>query len=310
MGNTWTTANIAPNAVKGKTIIVTGANSGTGYFTALELGIAGAHVILACRSKERGEQAVKELKERAPNATFELQLLDLSDLSDVKRFAEDFGKRTNNSAAVDIIINNAGIMKPPFAKSKDGFESQLATNHLGHFALIKHMMPFLEKSSSPRIVVVSSLAAYRGAKTFSASNPSAVEIDFTKKNGEGYNPDAIYAETKLANLLFIKQLSKRYPKLTCVASHPGITASNLWQYNSKQNALKMFMQSSENGALPIIRAATEPQEKLVSGESYFAPRGCGVAGAPVGAWWPKLALDEEFAKRYWEASAKATGVDY
>lgn len=306
MGNAWTTANI-PSSVSGKTIIVTGANSGTGYYTALGLGQSGANVILACRSTERGEAALKSLRGAVPNGNFELKKLDLSDLSDVRRFADEFLKEEK---PLDVIVNNAGIMKPPYSKSVDGFESQMAANHLGHFALVGLLLPALQKSSQPRVVAVSSLAAWRGSKTVSPQNKDEIVIDFTKNDGKDYNADIIYAETKLANLLFMKELARRHPGIMSVAAHPGITASNLWQHTPKQDMLKKIMQSSENGALPLLRAATEAHGNLKSGESYFAPRGFGWAGAPVSGWFPPLAKDEQFCKAYWAASEAATGVKY
>ena len=305
MGNAWTTANI-PTSVSGKTVVVTGANSGTGYFTALALGQAGAKVVLACRSKERGEAALAELRKEAPSAAFELQSLDLSDLASVRRFADDWN---NSGRPLDVLVNNAGVMKPPYALSVDGFESQMAANHLGHFALTGLLMPSLELAEAPRVVAVSSLAAWRGRKADTIAG-GGFAIDFVKCGGADYAADAIYAETKLANLLFMRELARRHPKITAVAAHPGITASSLWRYADRQTLLKTFMQSSESGALPLIRAASEPQTLVVSGRTYFAPRGCGWAGAPVGGWFPALAKDEAYCAAYWEASAKATGVNY
>lgn len=297
MGNAWTTAKIP--SLTGQTALVTGANSGTGYHTALELSRCGATVVMACRNKEKGEAAVAEIKKAFPQARVELRLLDLSSLKDVERFSKEF---ISEGRTLDLLINNAGVMKPPYNTTEDGFELQLASNHLGHFALVGQLLASFEKSSNPRVVAVSSLAAWRAKK----QNLEA--LDFVKSK-ETYDADDVYAETKLANLLFIQQLAKKHPHITAVAAHPGITASDLWRHNARQKTLKLFMQSSASGALPILRAAVEPKENIVSGQSYFAPRG-SIGGYPVNGWMPPLANDNQLAETYWIASEKATGVRY
>lgn len=310
MGAGWSTADI-PQDVAGRRVIVTGANSGIGYYAALALGIAGADVAIACRSKERGEAALAELRKEAtaagaPNALFSLRLLDLASQKDIRRFADEYN---SEDKPLDILINNAGIMMPPYEVTEDGFESQLAANHLGPFALTGLLMPSLERSyeasgktRKPRVVAVASMASWRVM-----AKPSP--IDF-KKAEATYDKMAVYGESKLANLLFTRELSRRHPHIVATAAHPGGSSTNLQRYQF--GFAKSICQSAANGALPTIRAACEDEANVsVEGNSfYFGPRGLGWAGCPTYAWIPPFAKDAAFAAEYWEASAKATGVDY
>ena len=190
----------------------------------------------------------------------------MSSLQSVRAFAKRFASRPN--PVIDTLINNAGVMMiPQRQESPDGFEMQFATNHVGHFALTGLLLPNLKDSKSPRVVSVSSLAAWS-----SKLKPGA--IDFECKTG--YNPGQVYHNTKAANLLFMKELSARYPKILAVAAHPGVSSTNL-QTNTKYDKIRWMMQTPESGALPSIRAATDANAKPCS---YFAPR-FSTFGAPT-----------------------------
>jgi NAD(P)-dependent dehydrogenase (short-subunit alcohol dehydrogenase family) len=278
----------------GKTIIVTGANKGIGFYTALELGRVGANVTCVVRDAKAGQEAITEMKKIVPGGLFELAVFDISDLAQVRRFAAEFSKQHDK---LDTLINNAGVMRLPERElSNDGFEMQLATNHLGHFALTGLLLPLLQRSSCPRVVVVSSVAAYNGV----VPDP----IDFSKS--KLYDPGAVYAESKLANLLFMRQLAKKYPSITAVGAHPGLTSTDIYQHSSYKY-FTWAMQHPETGALPILRAATE--EGLKS-ETYFGPRVGMWIGAPYEAWRPPAALSDPLCQQYWAASEQATHVTY
>ena len=295
MGTTWSANNIPEQA--GKVVLVTGANSGIGFFIAQELGRAKAQVILGCRDEKRGSDALASMRAAVPEGNFTLKLLDVSSLADVERFANEFLREYKR---LDILINNAGVMTPPtYRTSVDGFEIQMATNHLGPFALTGRLMPLLEATPGARVVAVSSLAAFQGAKYDN--------IDFTL-GSKKYNARGIYGDSKLANQLFMDELGRRHPKILSVGAHPGLSNSNLHTGN-RFSKLTWAMQSSLMGALPILRAAVEPD--LVSG-AYFAPRGLfGVGGHPTGKTFrPSAARDAAYAARYWDASEKATGVRF
>lgn len=292
MGAGWSASHVTD--FTGKRILITGANSGIGYFTARALGNAGADVIIACRNKEKGEEALAKLRKECPHGKFELRLLDLTDLKDVARFSDEFNAQ---NVALDVLINNAGVMTPPYELTKDGFELQLGTNHLGHFALTGHLLKSLLKSESPRVVVVASLAAL-----FAPKHHHEKDIDFTKSESS-YSPFRTYAESKLANLLFMRELGRRYPKIVSVAAHPGASSTNLQRHH--YSFAQVLSQSAENGALPTLRAVCEG----TSGE-FYGPRGIGWAGYPKSVSIPHAAKDDAYALKMWQASEKATGVTY
>lgn len=291
MGTGWSTNNIP--TLSSKRAIVTGANCGIGYYTALALGAAGAEVIIACRSQERGIEALHKLRKECPGGKFELRQLDLSSLGDIARFADAINAEQK---PLDILINNAGVMYPPYEQTKDGFELQLGTNHLGHFALTGRLMRSLLKSDSPRVVTVSSTMAWWAYRQS--------VFDFVKSPAT-YNPVACYTESKIDNLLFMRELGRRYPKIISTAAHPGASNTNLLRY--RYTFLRFVCQSAASGALPTLMAATEPS--ITSG-TYFGPRGFGYAGYPVKAWLPSITRDDSYAKALWSASEKATGVEY
>lgn len=297
-------------ALAGTLTVVTGANSGIGYRTALELARKGSSVILACRNPAKAEDAFKRLKAEVPGAKAELASLDLSDLKSVRAFGAAFAAR---GAALDLLINNAGIMAPLARKtSTDGFELQMATNHLGHFLLTSLLLPSLRRSPSPRAVTVASIAHRRG------------RIDFDDlQSSRSYSPFASYAQTKLANLLFAFELQRRADKaglkLLSVAAHPGVAMTSIIVNGLGGGAQTLltrlinfvsplYMHSEEQGALPTLYAATMPG--VVPG-GYYGPDGFReMVGFPVRVDCKPQAKDTAAAARLWEISEKLTGAKF
>jgi len=299
----WTVQDIPDQA--GRLAVVTGANSGLGLATARELARHGARVVLACRSEERGAAALAGLEASVPRADARLELLDLGDLASVRAFAE---RLSAQEAGLDLLINNAGIMAVPFAKTADGFESQFGTNHLGHFALTGLLLDLLRARPGARVVTVSSGMHRIG------------RIRFDNLNGERrYMRWLAYGQSKLANLLFTFELERRAKAaglaLDAYASHPGYAATNL-QTSGKgwldhvwaAVGNTVFAQSAEHGAWPSLYAATTPDlpgGSFVGPDEWMEMRGSPHVVVPISA-----ALDEETAKRLWERSEELTGVTY
>jgi NAD(P)-dependent dehydrogenase (short-subunit alcohol dehydrogenase family) len=297
MKSNWTAENI-PN-LTGKIAIVTGANSGIGYEMARALARKKATVILACRNKDKGESAVRQIDREYPEAKAELMQLDLSDLALVRRFADEFTSHYNR---LDILINNAGIMATPFGKTADGFELQFGTNHLGHFALTGLLLDLIIRTLQARVITVSS-----GGHRFG-------EIDFDNLNGEkGYNRQRAYAQSKLANLLFTYELQRRFEgagvDAIAVAAHPGWTATNLQVHWRIIRMLNPFIaQKPEMGALPTLYAATAPD---VQGGDYYGPRGWHeLRGYPTKVQSSDSSNDTAVAAKLWTISEELTSVRY
>ncbi len=289
----WSVKDIGSQ--QGKVAIVTGANSGIGYFTALALGRAGADVTLACRDPARGPQALAKLRAEAPEATFRLEPLDLANLASVRGFANAF---VASGRQLDLLVNNAGVMALPSRElTADGFERQFGTNHLGPFALTGLLLPALRQSKAPRVVVVSSAVA----------DFARIELD-NLQSEKRYAPMRTYGQTKLSNLLFMLGLNARAPWLKAVAAHPGGSETELQRHGLLNKlAMKVIGQSASEGALPSLRAATED----VPAGTYFGPRGLmHLRGAPVVVKPPKRALDAGVATQLWEASERLTAVTY
>ncbi|MGD0678626.1 MAG: oxidoreductase [Polyangiaceae bacterium] len=282
--------------LRGKTAIVTGANSGIGFHTGLELGRAGALVVVACRDPKRGEDAINRLRSAAPGASFRLEALDLADLASVRSFATRF---LAAGEPLDILVNNAGVMAIPERQlTAEGFERQFGTNHLGHFALTGLLLPALRRSRAPRAVTVSSAVAYWG------------RIEFGNLQSErSYSPARAYASSKLANLLFMLELGRRASWLTSVAAHPGATHSNLQQHTGLGVKLVMAViaQQADRGALPSLYAAVGD---VATGEFYGPALIFHMQGSPVEVRLPKRALNLESARNLWDASERLTGVRY
>ena len=302
----WT-ADAIPD-LTGQTAVVTGANSGLGFHTVLELARYGAQVVMACRDLRRGEAALGEVKKEVGRTEIELRRLDLADLSSVRAFAVEM-----NTAhpTLDILVNNAGIMAIPRRKTADDFEMQLGINHLGHFALTGLLLPCLARSADPRVVTVSSQLHTMGT------------IDFDDLMSERrYGPWRAYGQSKLANLLFTFELHRRVARagleLRSVASHPGYAATNLmstaartrhaWVRRASATVTRVVAQPAAHGALPSLYAATMPD---VTGGEFFGPNSfAGSRGYPTRVKAAAKAYDPVTAGRLWDHSAELTGVDY
>jgi NAD(P)-dependent dehydrogenase (short-subunit alcohol dehydrogenase family) len=302
----WTAADIPDQT--GRTAVVTGANSGLGYHTALELARHGARVVLACRDAGRGAEAVRRLIDAAPGAAVELGILDLADLASVRRFAES----PAGAGGPDLLVNNAGVMALPLRRTADGFEMQFGTNHLGHFALTGLLLPGLLARPDARVVTVSS-GLHRVGR-----------IDFADLNAErGYHRWRAYAQSKLANLLFTLELQRRVEaagaNLLAAAAHPGYAATNLQTGSIRLTGQRrteplvrlgnrLFAQTDAMGALPTLFAATAP---TVGGGDYFGPDGLfEQRGHPGPAHRTRRAKDAATAGRLWKASEDLTGIHY
>jgi len=303
----WT-ANDIPD-LSGKTIIVTGGNSGIGYEAADQLAAHGAHVVLACRDVQKAQTAAETIRSRHLAAAIEIMELDLASLASVRAFAEAFRGRHQR---LDTLCNNAGVMALPYRKTADGFEMQFGTNHLGHFALTGLLLDRLLAANAARVVNVSS-GAHRAGK-----------IRFDDLQWErGYRKWLAYGQSKLANLLFTYELQRRLrsagASIISVAAHPGYAATNL-QFvgprmagSSVMESLsawgnRVFAQSSAMGALPTLYAATAPD---VQGGDYIGPDGMGeMRGHPKKVTSNARSRDAEVARRLWEVSERLTGVRY
>jgi len=303
----WTADEIPSQA--GKIAIVTGANSGIGYHTALELARKGGRVLLACRNPAKAEDALKRLKDAVPGAQAELAALDVSDLGSVRAFAAAFAGR---GAPLDVLVNNAGIYSAERRTSRDGFELTLATNHLGHFLLTALLLPALKRSADPRVVTVSSIAHRRG------------RVDFDDLMGERrYNGPKAYGQTKLANLLFAFELQRRADvagvRLRSLAAHPGVARTSIivnalgggkpnWKTRFVDLIMPLFSHSEEQGALPTLYAATRPD---AAPGAYYGPDGFReMTGFPVRVDCYPQAKDEAAAKRLWEVSERLVGAPF
>lgn len=291
---------------KQRNVILTGGNTGIGYFTALELVKQGDHVTLACRNLDKANRAAEKIAAEAPEGTVDTAHLDLADLGSVREFAESAPK------TLDVLINNAGVMMPAKrAETKDGFELQFGTNHLGHFALTGHLLPNLRAADHATVVTVSSVAHKQGPK-----------LDFDDLQAtNGYQPQRMYANSKLANLLFALELQRRLDRagipITSNAAHPGISETALYTSpdglgSSKIAALaasiglKFISQSARAGALPTLYALESGGPGSYSGPtSLFESR-----GVPGPAKMSSKAQDAELAEKLWHASERLTGITY
>lgn len=294
----WTFDNIPDQS--GREVIVTGANTGIGFETALALARNGARVTLACRNIEKGQAAMERIMAQAPNAVVSNQQLDLSDLRSVEAFAARYAEQHDR---LDLLLLNAGVMIPPESKTAQGFELQFGVNHLGHFALTKPLLPLLQATADSRVVVVSSIAAARGVMDFD-------DLQFEKR---GYSPWPAYRQSKLANQLFTLELQRRLraagSSVLVIAAHPGWTATDLQRTSNLFRSLnRFFAMKPPQGALPTLRAAVEPE---ATGGDYYGPDGfLQIRGYPQRIDMVKLAKNPDDAARLWEISEELTGVRY
>lgn len=301
MARRWTAADIPDQ--HGRVAVVTGANSGLGLVTSRELARAGASVIMACRNMEKGQAAADQVRATASGGEVRLEQLDLADLSSVEAFAERASGRP-----IDLLINNAGLMAPPRRLTADGFESQIGTNHLGHFALTGRLLPALLAAQEPRVVTVSSHAHRTG------------RISFSDLQGERrYIRWLAYGQSKLANLMFCFELQRRSTEagsvLRSMAAHPGYSRTNLQfaappVYERAVMAVTNVLvgQSADKGALPSLYAATFAD---LPGGSFVGPDGPFESrGHPRLVTAASKAYDEKIWARLWEVSEELTGVRY
>ena len=303
----WTADDIPD--LSGKTIIVTGGNSGIGYEASLQLAGKGAHVVLACRDPKKAQAAVARLRAAHPEAEVGEMALDLASLDSVRRFAGDF---LSANRELHVLCNNAGVMALPYRRTADGFEMQIGTNHLGHFALTGLLLERLLATPGSRVVTVSSGAHRVGKIRFD-------DLQWEK----GYRKWMAYGQSKLANLLFTYELQRRLEARAAgtlaVACHPGYAATNLQLAGPQMEGSslmewlsdvgnRLLAQSAAMGALPTLYAATAPDVR--SGD-YIGPDGPGeMWGHPRKVQSNARSRDRDAARRLWGVSEKLTGVKY
>jgi NAD(P)-dependent dehydrogenase (short-subunit alcohol dehydrogenase family) len=302
----WTAADIPP--LNGRTAVITGATGGLGYETALALAGAGAEVVLTGRNEAKGRLALQQIRSQFPTASIAYENLDLAKLASVADFAARFAAA---HASLDLLINNAGVMALPERQATpDGFEMQLGTNYLGHYALTAQLLALLRRGHQPRVVNLSSLAHRSGAINFA-------DLQSTRS----YTPWKAYGQSKLAMLMFALELQRRSDAagwgLISNAAHPGYARTDLiangpgargllWQIN---RLLQPYVsQSAAEGALPTLFAATSPQAKAAG---YYGPNGFyELKGPPAPAKIMPQAKDAAAAARLWDVSAALTGVSF
>lgn len=294
----WTTADIPDQT--GRTAVITGANTGLGYETAAALAAKGARVVIAVRNLDKGKDAVRRIQQTTPEATVELQELDLSSLSSVRAAADQL---KSDHAAIDLLINNAGVMYTPRQETADGFELQFGTNHLGHFALTGLLLDHVEAAPAGRIVTVSSL----GHRIRASIHFDDLQLE------RDYNRVIAYGQSKLANLLFTYELQRRLSaagsSTAALAAHPGGSNTELGRHLPLLNPVfQAISQSAAMGALPTLRAATDPAAR---GGQYYGPSGLfELRGHPKVVSSSRQSHDESLQRRLWTVSEDLTGVAY
>jgi len=301
----WTADNIPD--LTGKVIIITGANSGIGFESSKILASKGAEIVLACRNMKKAEVALADLKKSVKDAKAEIMHLDLASQKSIISFTDAFKAKYNR---LDVLLNNAGIMSVPYGTTEDGFEKQFGTNHLGHFALTGLLIDHIKETSGARVVSMSS-----GAHSMASMDFNNLQYD----GGKGYSPSTAYGRSKLANLLFTYELQRRFEQKNsnaiALAAHPGGANTNLNSHlgdslmgklmNPIMNAM---FQSAAMGALPILRAATDPK---VRGGEYYGPDGLtGNSGYPVVVKSNKRSHNAAMQKKLWQVSEKLTGISF
>jgi len=300
----WSASDIPSQ--KGRSAIVTGTG-GLGYETVLALARAGGEVIIAGRDRQKGVAAVGSIRRELGSADVRFEQVDLADLASVQAFGE---RLRGQRRSLDLLVNNAGVMTPPRRETtKDGFEMQLGTNYLAHFALTRRLMPLLREGNGARVVTLSSVAARAGA------------IDFDDLNAErGYKPMPAYSQSKLACLMFAFELQRRSAAggwgVASIAAHPGISRTALlhnapgrWSgVGALRSALWFLFQPAAQGALPTLFAATSSEAKP---GGYYGPTRLGeTRGPPAAAKVPPQALDDAAAARLWRYSETMTGATF
>ena len=297
----WTEADIPDQS--GRVCVVTGANSGLGLETARALAAHGASVVLAVRNPDKGAEAVARIRAATPKADLSVQRLDLSSLDSIRSAAREL---RDNTDRIDLLINNAGVMYTPRQETADGFELQLGTNHIGHFALTGLLLDRLLPVEGSRIVTVSSIA-----------HRILSRIDFDDLQAQRrYNRIAAYGRSKLANLLFTYELQRRLTEAgaptEALAAHPGVSHTEIGRHIPGERRLQSFVrwttQPAETGALPTLRAATDPNAE---GGQYYGPGGVmEMRGHPVVVTSNRRSRHPGTQRRLWAASQQLTDVLY
>lgn len=285
---------------QGKVAIITGSNSGIGFETALQLAKKEMIVILACRRLDAAEKAKENILKICPAAQVIPMKVDLSRLKEVRQFAQDFQNHFNR---LDILINNAGIMMSPYRETEDGFENQLATNFIGHFALTGLLMQLLMNTPNSRVITLSSLSYKWASINFD-------DLHFKR----GYNKKKAYGQSKRACLVFAYELNRRLSassvRTISLAAHPGLSKTNLDRYYPAliRPLGNLFLQSPKKGALPVLYAALENELK---GGEYIGPDGFQeMRGNPTIVDSDEATKDKEIAKKLWKVTEEITGVHY
>jgi NAD(P)-dependent dehydrogenase (short-subunit alcohol dehydrogenase family) len=290
----WITNNL--DSQKGKTILITGANSGIGFYAALALASAGADVIMAGRNEDKIRAAIKIIEKENISGTIESEIVNLADLKSVRSFAESVKKKHNR---LDILINNAGVMMTPELKTEDGFELQFGVNFLGHFALTGLLYEMLNTTLNSRVVTLSSIA-HRGAT-----------IDFNNlKIEKPYDAKREYYQSKLADIIFALELGNRInlknDTILSIACHPGFTKTDLQRHLDPKILEGMVFMEAWQGSLSTIVAATKSDAQQ---GDYYGPDGPGeMGGFPALAVIDNVALDDKVANRLWSKAEAYTGI--
>ena len=300
----WTVNDIPDQS--GKITVITGANSGLGFEASRELARKGAKVVMAVRDTKKGQAAVDHIKADIPTADLELVRLDLGSLDSVRSFA---ARVTAEHERIDILLNNAGLMATPAGQTKDGFETQIGTNHFGHFVLTEELMPALEAAGAARVVTVTSMARAQGR---------GLTEDRTRL-GHDYSPWQAYSDSKLANYQFGIELSRRLEaagsSVLSLVAHPGLSHTNLqvataasggtgisgrfWKVTARYVGM-----SALGGALPVLRAATDPD---AANSEFYGPR-WSMRGAPVRLGSDEKRSSKDETSRMWDISESRTGT--
>jgi NAD(P)-dependent dehydrogenase (short-subunit alcohol dehydrogenase family) len=299
----WTAAQLPDQT--GRTVMVTGGNSGIGFHVARELTRHGARVVLACRNAAAGESAAERIRRVRPGAEVSVAALDLASMSSIRQLADEW------QGPLDVLINNAGVMAPPRAvTTEDGFELQFGTNHLGHYALTGLLLPTLLAGPAPRVVTVASVAHFGGTDEVLEANA-----------GGQYNPQRTYSNSKLANLLFAFELDRlaREKQLPLVsnAAHPGVSATGLVGDPQGMGAnrflrtvappfLRVFTQSAAAGARAVLYAAAVAESGTYTGPQRFGETRGAIGVAKLSSY----ARDERLARKLWQLSEELTGLHY
>jgi NAD(P)-dependent dehydrogenase (short-subunit alcohol dehydrogenase family) len=302
MSNQWTAADVPDQ--KGRTVVITGANTGIGFEAAKVLAGRGATVILAVRSADKGEDAAARISAASPGADVTVQRLDLTSLDSIRTAADEL---RGAHPKIDLLINNAGVMYTPKGTTSDGFDLQFGTNHLGHFAFTGLLLDLLLPVPGSRVVTVSSV----GHRIRAAINFDDLQFE------RSYSRIRAYGQSKLANLMFTYELQRRLAgngKTDAVAAHPGASNTELMRNSPRPLAAlakvlgPLLTQSADMGALPTLRAATDPN---VLGGQYYGPSGLGESrGHPKLVESSAQSHDVAIQRRLWTVSEELTGVKF